>query len=196
MYKSKLLGAAHQASLSLIITTVLLVTVPVYAATVNFHPSIPNMAVSIDNLEFGGQLWTISFVNDTFDNLTANNTDTSLFPTFGSEANSIALNDAINVELNSAGAIWVGDISGSDVYAVPWEVFLQGGTDPTNRHRASYYDQIVPNVWATNTINQQVSNSSVYTYSTASPVPSPGAVWLLGSGMLGLLGILTRRKAT
>ena len=35
-----------------------------------------------------------------------------------------------------------------------------------------------------------------FTGNTTSPVPIPGAVWLLGSGVLGLLGIGRRRERT
>ena len=195
MCVKKILSAAHAASITLLISTALLVSTPTYAATVNFHPTIPGTAVSIDNLEFGGQLWTINFVRDSYNDLTANGTDTSLFPTFGSESDSIALNDAINVELNNAGATSVGTISGSDNYGVAWRVFGGVTIDPRIDTRRSWFDMIEPDIWVTNTINQSYLLDQDNMFATASPVPIPAGVWLFGSGLIGLIGISRRKKA-
>jgi len=44
------------------------------------------------------------------------------------------------------------------------------------------------------TATTTIDNASQITFGSASVVPVPAAVWLFGSGLLGLLGI-ARRKA-
>ena len=43
-------------------------------------------------------------------------------------------------------------------------------------------------------INDEYDATVIAVWSLASPVPIPGAVWLLGTGLAGLAGIRTRRK--
>jgi hypothetical protein len=53
----------------------------------------------------------------------------------------------------------------------------------------------ISNVYVGATIDMSATGVITVTNSGATPVPLPAAVWLLGSGLLGLFGVGRRRKA-
>ena len=87
---------------------------------------------------------------------------------------------------------WSSSLSGT---TVTWTVdsgFLSSATGPKTMKIFSVTSSNPsgPVTWNTNTLGGNI----VYNGTTVGPVPIPPAVWLFGSGLIGLVGIARRKK--
>ena len=185
---------------------VLSATVPYGSATVEYQIDTSNAVVTYDvtsvyGLTVGSMQYNIDFAWGTFDGFYAGGTP--VIDQDEAAAIASALNDLLDNALSSKPLLLNGiNDTPINMYGIPYgEVFYLSG-DP----HIYYYDWtsnytyefvggsywLSPISWMggsaipdqnTNTYAQSVSLAVV------SPVPVPGAVWLLGSGLIGLVGI-------
>lgn len=82
----------------------------------------------------------------------------------------------------------------SDLQKLIWNLESTGSYSLSNQMQAWYNaaDYAVNNGWGDHGIRQLNLGENVQTTLVATPIP--GAVWLLGSGLLGLAGIRRRRR--
>ena len=154
-----------------------------YAATVIYSGS---NAIGIDNLQVGTSFYDVDFFHDSFYDLWP-----SQNPVFwGDQSGAQSASDAINTVLNDENLEPPVSTEGSYVYNVSYQERAADGKIET-----------VVNVlhtdfgrwWGRNSSAGYLSPGSDYVYAKFSPaVPIPGALWLLGSGLLGLAAV--RRK--
>jgi hypothetical protein len=114
----------------------------------------------------------------------------------------------INGTISISGNIWFGGYTGSDYRATNWNLYLNdnqldsGMVDKNNSSRnfPMYFDGDILNltVKTGDIVKFQVSeiNGDTFSWMTgvnltidAQPVPIPGALWLLGSGIAAIIGI-------
>ncbi len=178
-------------------------------------------AVAIDSLEITGGSFSMAGAGGTinpadFANMTIGGYDGSAPAAIGSEASytstsiatfafggfgPVAIYTAETDGLNSGFAPVTGDLTGSDLsldlssWTAYWNgtSFNQGGminttVDGSGNFTATWLAPVVGGAF-----NGQ--NGSWEITGTVSAVPVPAAVWLFGSGLVGLAGIARRRKA-
>ena len=79
------------------------------------------------------------------------------------------------------------------------KVLFNNGTDSMGDEitNALLLVKFSDNVWLTATLPDFDPDSTVctYSYSSSNPTPVPGAIWLLGSGIAGLVGIRRKMQA-
>jgi hypothetical protein len=148
-------------------------------------------ATGILNLQIGSTLYNVSFVETTPENLYGAFDDPPVFP-FSLIESGIA-NYAVRDALNGSIATSVGpDSSNSDInymFAFFAEEPPRGGV--TYLERLGFYEFGTAD-WNTSLTTSGATSSGIYADFTV--VPIPGAVWLLGGGLIGLLGIRRRFK--
>jgi len=185
-------------SISLVVSTLVLST-SVHAAVVN----------PILGLDIGGTLYNVTFhdsVDDSFNALWDADDDgvfgggSSLFntaPTFwGDEAGAQAATSAIITALGDSDA----PTASSDSFFIPYQTLSAGGqiTAGTDTIEVFFdvFDSLMDDLSATTAVDDFVSsNYNVRPYASFTVVPVPAAVWLFGSGLIGLIGIARRKKA-
>ena len=159
-----------------------------------------NVAIGILNLEVGGTLYNIDFEFDEWPEVYGGPTPAFDFtPELAQEAN-----EKINAVLNGANE------SGEKVKQVgpPQEGASNEGFPLYAigvSHDNPYVDWIgaafIDNIdlWADDLLGIPLTGSqdadSTWMWAKATVVPVPAAVWLFGSGLLGLIGIARRKKA-
>ena len=125
--------------------------------------------------------------------------DPAEFDFFPAEENSFAMIQ-LNNALNLADTVPVGAGSiGSDQYFIPAieynfplpPIDIWGAFGAENS--AGFWDACETNCLSGITAMRP---DDVYTFAKFSPVPVPAAVWLFGSGLLGLIGIARRKTIT
>ncbi len=93
-------------------------------------------------------------------------------------------------------------IAGSDLFIIPYGAYMSStisaGFDfieiVLENHIASDDDNPTAGILADSETGSPTTFAS-FTLASPVPVPVPGAVWLFGSGLLGLIGIARRNKA-
>lgn len=147
-------------------------------------------ATGIQNLQIGSTLYNVSFVETTPEDLYGTFPNTN-FPFDLRESGSA--NYAVRDALNGSIATSVGpDSSSSDInymFAFFAEEPPRGGV--TYLERLGFYDFGTAD-WDTSLTTSGDTNMGIY--ADFQVVPIPAAVWLLGGGLIGLLGIRRRFK--
>jgi hypothetical protein len=167
------------------------------AATVTFG-SLPGKAIGITELDVGG-----TFYDVLFDELATASSIYGTFPgTFSMTANEAnAASIAMVAALNTAEAQSVGEDTSEDSllnsrFSIGVSSF--GGDLPSTQFVVLSEGNFTLGEW-TDPRSDQDGYAVDRTYATFTPsesvVPVPAAVWLFGSGLLGLIGI-ARRKET
>lgn len=148
-------------------------------------------ATGIQNLQVGSTLYNVSFVETTPENLygTFPNTD---FP-FNLIESGVA-NYAVRDALNSSIATSVGPDSSNNDNEYMFAFFAEDDQrgNVTYLERLGFYTFGTAD-WDTSLTTSGVTNIGIYADFTV--VPIPAAVWLLGGGLIGLLGLRRRFKS-
>lgn len=192
----------HRIFYSLLIAAILIVSVPANSATVNYDGS--GNLVGISGLSVGSDQYDVSFIVDSFDNIWPN----PAIPTFwGSEEGYSAAAAIVDVfDSNNISVIYY-DRPTTEAYwyqfLVPFaDVLTPNGLKVEHHYGMSSGQTGDPSSFIGNWYpgppgnlpgsNWRTFSSHTHMYATFSAVPIPGAVWLLGSGLIGIVGI--RRK--
>lgn len=85
------------------------------------------------------------------------------------------------IDLNADAWLTVGDL-----YVLE---FISSGSNGITRQRDNYADGRYLFKGSPNTTGYDLQFRTYYDNEAQAPVPIPGAVWLLGSGLLGLIGV-------
>ena len=141
------------------------------------------------NLDVNGATYNVDFNSGTANSIYGTAPRTYAF---GNVSEAQAANDAIvaalNAHLLSEITLVGGAISNSGQYNIGYadnsdvDVVIGNYNDPTAGD------------WG-NLGTGTVSATTKLVYAEFSPVPVPAAVWLFGSGLLGLIGVARRKKA-
>jgi len=163
----------HRVFYSLLIAVILFVSVPAYSATVHYNGT--HRVTSITGLEVSSVLYNVDFFNDSYNDIWPSGT-----PEFwADETGAGSAQSAINTVLTGEGGPGILDMMGIE-YHIPFQYVDSGPNIDTKR---SFRDKVG---WI-----EVIPGIDDY-YATFSAVPIPGAVWLLGSGLIGIVGV--RRK--
>ena len=159
---------------------------------------VTNLELNFDNDDLDG-FYDVDFITGVGSDIYG--LDPATFDFFPAEANSTAIIQ-LNNALNLADTVPVGAGSiGSDQYFVPaiefnfpfppidiWGAF--GG-----ENFLGFWDACETNCLSGNTALRPGDINTFAKFSSAVPeVPVPAAVWLFGSGLLGLVGMARRKK--
>jgi hypothetical protein len=170
------------------------------AATVIFADDAPTRAIGIQNLDVPGE--SLPYNIDFLSQKTAREVygDPPGEYTFSTSESAAAAVDAINAALTASAGVGeevldVGDGVGTKVYSLGWSFEAVGEIESVN-----VWEGAIPENLATTWIRPEDPDLLSYnfderTYAVATVVPVPAAVWLFGSGLLGLIGISRRKKA-
>ena len=166
---------------------------PAYSATVVYDGTDTYVTGITDIVVVGGVHYNVDFVHSTFNDIwSAPRSGDPLFwgDSSGALGASVAINTVLNEEIINPeiGPPLILDLDG-DVYFVPFQLYPEDSSEVDNIHN---YTNMVP-VWKNHDSFVRVDkNASWYHCATFVAVPIPGALWLLGSGLIGIVGI--RRK--
>lgn len=83
-----------------------------------------------------------------------------------------------------------GDLTDSGEGLARWMALSTVGSEPTGL----YFDVFNPTVAYINVQHADSDKDTMIKITSPAPVPLPAAVWLLGSGVLGLMGVARRRQ--
>ena len=118
---------------------------------------------------------------------------------FTTEASASAAVDAVVAALNPAGALRVGEEVIDTLN--PLQEFFNVGYGSTGNGALAAVDIVQAGIdvgtWANLGAANLLYNGDERTYATfteVSAIPVPAAVWLFGSGLLGLVGMARRKK--
>jgi len=98
-----------------------------------------------------------------------------------------------SVDISTNGANWinVGNTSGG-TYGIDIDAYLSSGVVLGERYSYVKLTDLLPH--QSGSPYEGADIDAVGAISSASPVPIPGTVWLLGTGLAGLAGIRARRR--
>ena len=166
-------------------------------------------ATGIEGIDILGTTYNVAFVNG---NSSYNDVfDGSL--TFTNQTDAYAAVNAINAELNTAVSgdkvAWLVEDGGTEnEFYLPYLIGPNPLTSDVRSVRSYNDPDAVPTDadYSWDIINSAYSNhnfdwefqreqGSVIPWAVVTPVPVPAAVWLLGSGLIGLVGIRKRMKS-
>ncbi len=157
------------------------------------------VATGITDLVVDGTTYNVTFVNT---NWSAIYGDPPTFDFDGVDASAVAV-DAVNAALNDASISLVGESStegapafmigfGSFESVIEGEiVFWQAGVYTTDSD--AWIGDLANNPFAGSATDNQPLMWANFT--EVSEIPVPAAVWLFGSGLVGLVGMARRKKA-
>ena len=158
---------------------------------------VTNLELDFDNDALDG-LYNVDFITGVGSDIYG--LDPASFDFFPAEENSLAMIQ-LNNALNLADTVPVGAGSiGSDQYFVPAIEF--NFPFPPLDIWAGFGGENFAGVWAacqTDCLLAGIATlrpGDTNTFAKFSPVPVPAAVWLFGSGLLGLIGIARRKTIT
>ena len=161
------------------------------APTVRLDPSNNFVALGIDNLNVNGTLYNVDFIFTDADQL------------YGSSGNKVFdfTSDAAANSAVDAAVAALNDYNGTSLF----DVMLVGNRKPNedNFFIVGYNEDggrtdYIQGFYSTDTwVNDQPGDRLSFvnaTYADFNAVPIPGAVWLLGGGLIGLAGLRRRFK--
>jgi hypothetical protein len=160
------------------------------AATVILDPT-EGSALGIQDLPYGGLVYDVTFVPDTLSNIYGAPPNLNLDFTDSNVADEVVV--AVNAALNTSTAVRVGADASvwASEYRIAYDYNFSDGTFDTRGGESNL--QI--GGWITGQQRFNVSPDLTNdVYAVFAPVPIPAAVWLFGSGLLGLVGIARRRR--
>ena len=160
------------------------------AATVIYDGSV---ATGIENIVVDGMLYDVSFVYGNYDSNWIDET-----PTFYGGTSTDAYNAGISIDqaLNSKTTIpLIGPSStlSSVGYAIPYEDSSTLGFVNIFNHQMGAVNAGEWGYFSASNVSKFDSFHYYWAkFNGGTPIPIPGAVWLLGSGLIGIVGV--RRK--
>jgi hypothetical protein len=165
------------------------------APQVILDPLDPDNVAAITNLVIGGTPYNVGFLPFTRTADEVYGPFPGVFP-FPDEASSAAAADAVNDVLNSSGleAVGFGGI-GSTLWFLGWEGGIGVGPTEVVRLWRSGFGFIDVD-WQRDPLPYETFYNFNAGYATFQAVPLPAAVWLLGSGLLGVIGFRRKRPTT
>jgi len=180
--------------LAAVVTTALLSAGSVaHAATVVTEPGAPENAIGITDLEFGGLVWNVSFINQSAENVYGGPPPVFDFDSATAED----VRTAVNLALTDQGGIQF--TASRPAYDIGFsfkvlDVPIVGDVQVVGTYEAARGDG-ADDTW----VSSPDPDVEAYldpnvTYAKFSVVPIPAAVWLFGSGLLGLVGVARRKK--
>jgi hypothetical protein len=188
VYRSHLLGALCAAVFVVLANTA-------HAAVIN----------PIFGLNIGGTLYNVTFHDGVDDSFNAiwdadnNGVFDSAAPTFwGDEAGALAAAEAIVTLLGTADATTSQAVT--DAFLIPVTtrdtgIQITAGQDIIRSARDTATALNVDGVIITVCCTTDTTTNVLTPYATFAVVPIPPAIWLFGSGLIGLIGIARRKKS-
>ena len=196
----------------LLLIVLLYVPINVYAVTLNV---VGGELLGATNVSVGGSLYDVSFVDGTCVDI-FNGCDSSSDFTFNLQSQALAASqalldqvfiDGVDGDFNSdatltAGIEYAFDPAGTEAWAYIYTNYEVGGS--ILRGAYAYFDNFLiydsTNIYQTTPTNDNstIANQTWAVWSNASSpsaVPVPAAVWLFGSGLIGLIGVARRKNA-
>jgi len=159
--------------------------------------------MGVNGVEALGEIWDVTFRGDTFDNVDAvYGISQPFFTSAESEALTIALAADMSV---LAGGLDPEDVNGcsnfnvSCVIVTPYTFITFVGDSATDLRVKGFSVEVTPSSTITGGTTETTAKRDIdfdnisYAVWEVSAVPVPAAVWLFGSGLIGLVG-LARRK--
>ncbi len=166
------------------------------AATVDFGSLVEGKAIGITELDIGGTLYDVLF-DESATALSVYGAFPGTFPFTPNEAFVAA--EAVVAALNTAEALLVGEDTSEDDPLLNSKFNIGYDSDDTLIQLVLVWEGNFNGAdWTVPRTDNESWATEVRTYATFTPaavVPVPAAVWLFGSGLLGLIGI-ARRKET
>ena len=161
-------------------------TLPAYSATVVYHG---NHVEEINGLVVGAALYDVTFREVEYVTNWLLDSPTFMGDEEGAGAAALAINNILNNESTGIGPVpYVGD-AGGRYYLIPY-----GSTIHTPMILSKYSDsgtgfayELDPRPAASGYWDDDI-------YAKFTSVPIPGAIWLLSSGLLGIIGISRKFK--
>jgi hypothetical protein len=179
---------ANLASAAVLATGLLLAPGMAGALTINETSPGSGIATDIEDLDVGGTLYDVLFVR-----LTANNFYGGTYD-FGNATDANAAVDAINAAFNNSGFVFarVGPTDTANT-----ENFYIGYADGSAGNVLGTQGQTNTAVIWENLGSSLIPNDFSTMWAGFSPagVPEPAAAWLLGSCLIGLIGVARSKKA-
>ena len=195
--KNKKFYTGKKLMVALAMTLLFLVPISSQAFTVEIDPDNPNNALGIRNLELDSAFYNVVFRFDSANNIYG------VDPKFdwNGEEEIVAATAAVNAALNTRDIIWTVGPQTSELYNIGADE-ERGLDDPITVTYASAYDDRTPFEWDVAKDKDEgllgvnlIAPSVSATYADFTPVPIPAAGWLLGGGLIGLLGLRRRFKS-
>lgn len=172
----------HRVFYGILIAAILLVSVPANSATIVKDGS--GYVTGINGLEVNSVSYNVDFVYNSYNQIWSSSTPEFWADASGAEIAVLAINTVLNDDAIPPPVIL--DASGTR-YFVPWR------WDGAATLIETKYGQRFDSGWSTSSPLKTDPNFS-YHYATFSQVPIPGAIWLLGSGLIGIVGIRKKFK--
>jgi sorbitol-specific phosphotransferase system component IIA len=170
-----------------------------------------------NNVEVEGKLYDVMFVGDTAENLFSENGVYNFAFNTNSEARaaSQALLDQVFIGIYDADAGLTAGIHRETDWAqiyTPYSAIIDAYHDGDDRiyHAIAWNASVGSPFWDNDFVDHTWTRASwdygdndnhggsvwaVWTEASGSPVPVPAAVWLLGTGLIGLAGLRRKRKS-
>ena len=166
------------------------------------------LITNLSNLDINGTNYDVTFhtgAGDSFNALWDANDD-GIFGGGGSTfatapmfwGSSTEAGDAAIAILNALGSVDWTTTSMSDGFVIPYNVYQGDGLTPGSDSISNTYDVYTAleddeRAWGSTLTDTTVwSNRPIASFSVTT-VPIPAAVWLFGSGLLGLIGVARRK---
>jgi hypothetical protein len=165
------------------------------AAMVTFEPGTQK-AIGIEDLNVGGMLYNVIFPQASAEEIYDPFPGTFTFTTL---VTAVEARNAVNLALNDDNATGVGEPGPGSapafLYSIAYEsdqgIFDGGVGQFVNAAAGIWSDSAA--TWKS-AQPEQWGYLETPVYAQFSPVPVPAAVWLLGGGLIGLLGLRRRFK--
>jgi len=184
--------------LGVLVAATWLTASPVMAATVITNDA--GEAIRIEKLEVGLDFYNVEWVSGEWDQVYGSEVGDFPFPDQRdrTEAAANAVGEALTADGNIFTINTLQDVSAATFY-LPYDVLPGPGAPDARSWSVQKSNNEVPYLWGPANELEVPSNAdrayAVFRETLPPAVPVPAAVWLFGSGLLGLIGVARRRKA-